>query len=214
MNEREFYTFTSAICRTQNPVEVKTVLCQRTVPQADVWSFETKEEADIFAVQHSSYIGYRDPDSQGSVCLPAGSSYAIRNPAVNSTIPMSRETEGVYAMNAMAMKAFYVGFWCIDAINGYAVTSDIDQLMWALVDSQFLYVHAVWLDGSPVESAINIARSRYIRRFYTRYNGQNERLTLPQDPRCMIYLDPYFADRERRYCRNSAMETLQTYGLF
>ena len=214
MTKRTFYVYTNNIACTEDPNKLKTIIFTRTVPWCDAWSFENNAEANIFAIQHNHYKGYCNPDSQGALLLPTVGEYFIENPVAKTTIPMTNGKGYTYVIDTTAMQVSSNGIWCVDAINGYAVVKDLNELVYLLADSPFLYVHATWLSGDAVGSAINVARNLYIRCFYIRYNSQNERIVLPVNPMEQIYLDPSFDERERRYSRSSAMENLQAYGIF
>ncbi len=209
------YIHTNLICLTSNPQTLFTILLCRQMPKCEVWVFESVDEAITFTIQHNNWIGFSNPNGNGALKIPRGE-FCMLNPAVPTTLPMTPTSDGgyVYNINTGIVQAPCVGYWSVDAINGYAVVRNLDGLMHYLLDAGFLYPHAVWIDGGTVEQAQNIAFSHYIRRFYTRYDGQNEMIALPEDSKTLIYQDPHFYEREQRYQPGSAMQVLREHGLF
>ena len=211
---KSFYVYTDIICRTSDRQLLYTILFSRKEARCSIWAFEYDDEANVFAIQHNNWVGFSNPDGRGALQLPVGGEFSLWNPAVNVTIPLMPVGAHNYVYNVGVVQAPFEGYWSIDASNGYAVVSDLNSLIYCLTEAKFIYPHATWINGGTVELARNIAVRQYVRRFYTRYDGQNEMIALPEDSKTLIYQDPHFYEREQRYQPGSVMQVLREHGLF
>ena len=103
-------------------------------------------------------------------------------------------------------------FWAIDAINGFAVASHLDELIYFLLDAGLIYSHAVpYCD--EYSAAIN-SRSAYLNRFACRF-GFGETVDLPYSfIRCgEIFIDTRYEEREHRRTDNQIRNNLMLRGL-
>ena len=103
-------------------------------------------------------------------------------------------------------------FWAIDAINGFAVASHLDELIYFLLDAGLIYSHAVpYCD--EYSAAIN-SRSAYLNRFACRF-GFGETVDLPYSfIRCgEIFIDTRYEEREQCRSDNQIRNNLMLRGL-
>ena len=103
-------------------------------------------------------------------------------------------------------------FWAIDAMNGFVVASNLDELIYFLLDAGLIYSHAIpYCDEN---SAAFISRATYLNRFACRY-GFGEPIELPYSLlRCgEIFLDVHHAERETRLKDNEIRNSLILRGL-
>ena len=103
-------------------------------------------------------------------------------------------------------------FWAIDAMNGFAVTSNLDELIYFLLDTRLVYSHAVTY-GDEYSAAIN-SRSAYLNRLACCY-GFGEPVELPYSLiRCgEIFIDTRYEEREQRRQDNEIRNNLILRGL-
>lgn len=216
---KSFYTYGSAVSVTDNPQKLFSLLYYRTIDFCDVYSFETNEEAHIYSMQQNCYYGYGWLGSRGPMKLPLSGEYFIQNPNIGEMFSMTEETtlDGIkplysVASDQNALQSPRTEIWAVDFINGFAVVDDLNSLMDILENYEYIYAHARWLQN--IDQALKVAKISYIRRFYARYDARTERLVLPEDTKTMIFIDPYFSDREERFKLNQSMHILHTYGIF
>ena len=104
-------------------------------------------------------------------------------------------------------------FWAIDAMNGFAVASSLDELIYFLLDAGLIYSHAVpYCD--EYSAAIN-SRSAYLNRFACRYGFGEPVVDLPYSfIRCgEIFTDTRYEEREHRRTDNQIRNNLMLRGL-
>ena len=103
-------------------------------------------------------------------------------------------------------------YWAIDAMNGYVVASNLDELIHFLLNVGLIYSHAVPY-GNECLAAVN-SRSAYLNRFSCRY-GFSEEIELPQN---LIssgegFIDFRYEEREKQNEDNRVRSYLQSCGL-
>ena len=103
-------------------------------------------------------------------------------------------------------------FWAIDSLNGFAVASNLNELIHFLLDAGLIYSHAAPY-GDEYSAAIN-SRSAYLNRFACRY-GFGEPVDLPYSLiRCgEIFMDTRYEEREQRRTDNQIRNNLMLRGL-
>ena len=94
------------------------------------------------------------------------------------------------------LKLVQIGEWAISALNGFCSAPDDITLCNFLDADTLAYPVAQWIEAEH-QIIISTARQNYIRRFYSRYWYNTEKLFLPQ---CQLdsFLDKHFAEREKR----------------
>lgn len=102
-------------------------------------------------------------------------------------------------------------FWAIDAMNGFAVASNLDELIHFMLDTGLIYSHAVPY-GDEYSAAFN-SRFAYLNRFACRY-GFVEPVELPYSLiRCgEIFIDTRYEEREQRRTDNLIRNNLMLRG--
>ena len=103
-------------------------------------------------------------------------------------------------------------FWAVDAMNGFAVADNLNDLIHFLADSGLIYAHAVPY-GDEL-SALEYSRSAYLDRFACRY-GFNENIILPSNPirNGELFIDPNYENREARRSSNVIHNQLMSFGM-
>ena len=103
-------------------------------------------------------------------------------------------------------------FWAIDAMNGFAVASNLDELIYFLMDDGLIYSHAIpYCDEN---SAAFNSRFAYLNRFACRY-GFGEPIELPYSlvRSNELFIDKHYAEREQRRQDNEIRNSLMLCGL-
>ena len=103
-------------------------------------------------------------------------------------------------------------FWAIDAINGFAVASNINDLIRILMDTGLIYSHAIPFGNEFLASVTS--RANYLKRFACRY-ASNEIVNLPMNPISSgeFFIDYNYEERETRCERNKVRNQLLSVGL-
>ena len=103
-------------------------------------------------------------------------------------------------------------FWAVDAINGFAVADNLNDLIHLLADSELVYGHAV--PCGDESSAALFSRSAYLKRFSSRYRF-DEGIALPTNPirNGQIFIDSHYENREKRRSNNSSVNQLLSVGM-
>ena len=103
-------------------------------------------------------------------------------------------------------------YWAIDALNGYAVASNLDELIYFLLDASLIYSHAVPYSNEYL-AAVN-SRSGYVNRFSCHY-GLNEMIDVPQTLISSggYFIDSRYEEREKRNEDNRVRNCLLSCGL-
>ena len=103
-------------------------------------------------------------------------------------------------------------FWAIDAMNGFAVASNLDELIYFLMDDGLIYSHAIpYCDEN---SAAFNSRFAYLNRFACRY-GFGEPIELPYSlvRSNELFIDKNYTEREQRRQDNEIRNSLILRGL-
>lgn len=104
-------------------------------------------------------------------------------------------------------------FWAIDAMNGFAVASNVDELIYFLLDAGLIYSHAVpYCD--EYSAAIN-SRAAYLNRFACRYGFGEPVGELPYSliRSGEFFIDTHYEEREHRRTDNQIRNNLMLRGL-
>jgi len=102
--------------------------------------------------------------------------------------------------------------WAVEAINGYAVASDLNMLAYFLTQQGFIYPRAVAYQNEILAGIT--ARAGFINRFAKRYGFESESLeNLPIIASGNYFVDEFHQERELRRVSNSTMQNLSEFGL-
>jgi len=117
-----------------------------------------------------------------------------------------------YKNPALLPNSVAESFWAVEAINGYAVASDLNMLAYFLTQQGFIYPRAVPYQNE-IFASIN-ARVRFINRFARRYGFETESLeNLPIIASGNYFVDSVHQERELRRVDNATMQNLSEFGL-
>lgn len=220
-----------------NSVEnLKNALYHRRYFYCEVACLRTIEEANSYVIQKYYNFFYSNPYLSGVAPMPLPQvdnkkTYNLNsnlltekieenNPTKNEVISFNNignqniynQLYPVYANPAM-MKNNIPSHWGIDAMNGYAICSDLNTLCQIMSSSQFIYPHAIACTDIRIASIE--ARSSYIDRFARRYGFYTESVeVLPILTESGSYfLDSNHNEREARYTENNIIKNLVSCGL-
>lgn len=103
-------------------------------------------------------------------------------------------------------------FWAIDANNGFALASTLNELLDLMLDSGLIYPHAIPFTNEMI-AGVN-ARNNYLGRFLSRY-AMSENIELPDSIICSgaYFIDDLYSEREKRRTENLALNLLINNGL-
>ena len=103
-------------------------------------------------------------------------------------------------------------FWAIDAMNGFAVANNLNDLIHFLADSGLTYAHTVPY-GDELSASVH-SRSAYLDRLACRY-GFNESITLPSNliRNGELFIDSDYENREVRRSINAIHNQLMSFGM-
>ena len=121
-------------------------------------------------------------------------------------LPMS------YAMPVIKKNVNEYLFWAVDANNGFAVASNLNELLKFMVHSGLIYPRAISVDNEIMAAVV--ARNNYLGRFFGRY-GIIETVYLPDSITCSgaYFIDDLYFEREKRREDNLAVNQLKANGL-
>ena len=214
--------------------ELYNALYYRTYPFCEVAVVQSATEADCYARQHYNANFLSNPHIYGfaPMPLPVNSvkiGYNIRanefveiNAVADSTncAPASENVPASFDFpqssrfsKPVAQQNVNEGlFWAVDAINGFAVTDNLNDLIHFLAYSGLVYAHAV--PYSNEFSAAVASRSAYLDRFACRYNF-NKDIELSTNPirSGQVFIDPNYENREARRSNNPTLNRLLSFGL-
>lgn len=145
-----------------------------------------------------------DSETDSTTCAPASENV----PATFDFPQSSRFSKPVVLQNVNDGL-----FWAVDAINGFAVTDNLNDLIYILADRGLIYAHAVPY-GDEFSAAVH-SRSAYLDRFACRYNFY-EGIELPTDliRNGQVFIDPDYENREAHRSNNATLNRLLSLGLF
>ena len=145
-----------------------------------------------------------DSATESATCAPASENV----PATFDFPPSSRFSKPVVRQNVNDGL-----FWAVDAINGFAVTDNLNDLISILADRGLVYAHAVPY-GDEFSAAV-YSRSAYLDRFACRYNFyEGIELSTNLIRNGEVFIDPDYENREARRSNNPTLNRLLSLGLF
>lgn len=219
---------------TKGPQELFNALCFRQGAACEAFALETQEEANVLMHQRYPYRFYSNPLLYGRtpMGLPATGCFNLVDGQTCQEIqpntapvplcsgsaaepsmqpaPFIQPPIGTFGMEAGAVAGI---FWSIDAMNGYTMASNLDELVYVLSNPALVYPHAVtWTDPN---AALVAARNFYLARFFRRYDATKEIVSLPEQEMEAgdMFLDQYYENRENCRAGNSVLERLVSAGL-
>ena len=154
----------------------------------------------------STAIGYN---------IQANDFVEINSTAVSENLPATINDQqcSLFAKPIVVQQNINDGlFWAVDAMNGFAVADNLNDLIHFLADSGLIQAHAVPYGDELSASAYS--RSAYLNRFARLY-GFNENITLPSNPihSGELFIDPNYENRETRRSSNVIHNQLMSFGL-
>ena len=218
------------ICRTRE--ELINALVYRHYPFCEVAVLSNAEEAHCYAQQRYHANFFANPYLYGYPTMPLpntanNTGYNVRGADFSEinvqqhqpdednlpTVPDSLPNISLQYSKPVLQANVNDGlFWAIDAINGFALASNLDELIYFLLDAGLIYSHAIpYCD--EYSAAFN-SRSAYLNRFACRY-GFGEPIDLPYSLiRCgEIFTDTRYEKREQRRTDNQIRNNLMLRGL-
>lgn len=221
------------ICRTRE--ELRNALFYRHYPFCEVAVLSNAEEAHCYAQQRYHANFFANPYLYGYPPMPlpntANTGYNVRGADFSEislaanvqqhqpdednlpTVPDFLPNISLQYSKPVSQTNINDGlFWAIDAMNGFAVASNVDELIYFLLDAGLIYSHAVPY-GDEYSAVIN-SRSAYLNRFACRY-GFGETVDLPYSfTRCgEIFIDTRYEEREQCRSDNQIRNNLMLRGL-
>lgn len=215
--------------------ELYNALYYRHYPYCEVAVFSRLEEAHLYVTQRYHVNLFSNPYLYGYPPMPLpieskNNGYNIRandfveitaeSCSSNEIMPTnfdSQQTQLIqnympYAKPIMQQNVNEGLFWAIDAINGFAVASNINDLIRILMDTGLIYSHAIPF-GNEFLAAVT-SRANYLNRFACRY-ASNEIVNLPMNPISSgeFFIDYNYKERESRCEKNKVRNQLLSVGL-
>lgn len=223
------------ICRTRD--ELRNALFYRHYPFCEVAVLSNAEEAHCYAQQRYHANFFANPYLYGYPTMPLpntanntdynirGADFSEINLAANVRQNQAEEDNLPTVLDSLPNISLRYSkpvsqanvndglFWAIDAMNGFAVASNVDALIYFLLDARLIYSHAVPY-GDEYSAAIN-SRSAYLNRFACRYGFGEPVGELPYSLiRCgEIFTDTRYEEREHRRTNNQIRNNLMLRGL-
>ena len=215
--------------------ELYNALYYRHYPFCEVAVLNTLEEAQYYAWQryHANFLS--NPYLYGFAPMPLPmmsnkSGYNIRGndfveipvdvvPTNNNELANISNQQMTFCSDSMSYDKPVLKenvndrlYWAIDAMNGYAVASNLDELIHFLLNVGLIYSHAVPY-GNECLAAVN-SRSAYLNRFSCRY-GFSEEIELLQNliSSGEYFIDSRYEEREKKNEDNRVRSYLLSCGL-
>ena len=216
------------ICRTRE--ELRNALFYRHYFFCEIAVLSNAEEAHCYARQRYHVNFFANPYLYGYPPMPLpntanNTSYNIRGADFSEIQQYQHEEDNLptvldclpkisvqYSKPVSQANVNDGLFWAIDAMNGFAVASNLDELIYFLLDAGLIYSHAI--PYSDEYSAAFNSRSAYLNRFSCHY-GFGEPVELPYSLiRCgEIFIDTRYEEREQRRSDNKIRNNLMLRGL-
>ena len=216
---------------TQSIEELMTAISQRQFFYCEVTVLNEVEEAARYAVQKYYAMFYANPflSEESAMPLPTPASnqcYNLKSNRLMTAISESDKNLELTEVSPTAFNLMYpqyknpellqnssVGtFWSVEAINGYAVASDLNMLAYLLTRQGFIYPRAVPYQNEVLASIK--ARAGFIERFARRYGFESEQLAyLPIIGSGHYFVDEFHQEREVRRIDNPTTQKLLDFGL-
>ena len=225
-------TFDNVIV-TQNIEELMATISQRQYFHCEVAVLNEVEEATRYAVQKYYAMFHSNPFLAEVTPMPlptpaSNQFYNLKSHRLTTAISGSDKNlelapSGASQSNFNLMYQQYKNpalfqnlttetYWAVEAINGYAVASDLNMLAYFLTQQGFIYPRAVPYQNEILAS-IN-ARAGFINRFARRYGFETESLEyLPIIASGNYFVDSVHQERELRRVANLTIQNLSEFGL-
>lgn len=225
-------TFDNVIV-TQSIEELMAAIGQRQYFHCEVAVLNEVEEATRYAVQKYYEMFYSNPflSEVTPMPLPTPASrqfYNLKSHRLTMAISESDKNLELapsgasqsnfnlmyqqYKNPALLQNSAVESFWAVEAINGYAVASDLNMLAYFLTQQGFIYPRAVPYQNE-IFASIN-ARAEFINRFARRYGFETESLEyLPIIASGNYFVDVIHQEREMRRMDNPTMQKISAVGL-
>lgn len=188
----------------------------------EIYRFPNLADANNFMFQRYHYRHFSQPKFYGiaPIPLPIAGEYQLGH--LNS--PIIPESEQIPVLispsNQMYTDEFsesipseaanigmnvaqpvYNMLWAFDAMNGFASSyNDLHDVVNTMANPELIYPHAITVMPFPDEFTVTrTARTNYTHRFYCRYDGRREVITLPDRDFYIgeIFTDPHYQRREK-----------------
>lgn len=207
--------------------ELYNALYFRKYPFCEVAVFPNVDEAHYYIQQRYNANFLANPYLYGFAPMPLPSTstkigYNIRandfveinSDVVSENLPATINDQqcSLFAKPVVVQQNINDGlFWAVDAMNGFAVADNLNDLIHFLADSKLIYAHAVPYCDELSASAYS--RSAYLNRFACRY-GFNESIRLPVNPirNGELFIDSDYEPREARRSVNDIHNQLMSFG--
>ena len=213
--------------------ELYNALYYRHYPYCEVAVFPRLEEAHLYVTQRYHVNLFSNPYLYGYAPMPLpieskNSGYNIRAKefveitadSSNEIMPANFDSQQAqliqnympYAKPIVQQNVNEGLFWAIDAINGFAVVSDIKDLISVMLNESLSYAHAIPF-GDEWSASVS-SRASYLNRFACRYDFK-EIVNLPTNPirSGEIFVDCNYEERESRCEKNKVRNQLLSVGL-
>ena len=215
--------------------ELYNALYYRYYSFCEVAVFQRLEEAHLYVTQRYHVNLFSNPYLYGYTPMPLpieskNNGYNIRakefveitaeSCSSNEIMPASFDSQQTqliqnympYAKPVVQQNVNEGLFWAIDAINGFAVASNVNELISLLIDSGLIYSHAIPIGSESLASVTS--RANYLNRFACRYDFK-EIVNLPTNPirSGEFFIDYNYEERETRCERNKVRNQLLSVGL-
>ena len=207
--------------------EIYNVLYYRKYPFCEVAVFQSVTEAHCYVQQHGNADFLSNPHLYGFAPMPL----PVNSPKIGYNIRANKFVEFNSDSAAENLPATFDFpqcsrfskpvvrqnvndglFWAVDAINGFAVTDNLRDLICFLADRGLVYAHAVPY-GDELSAAV-ASRAAYLNRFACRYNFCED-IKLPTNLICNgeFFIDRDYENREARRSNNPTLNRLLSFGL-
>ena len=208
--------------------ELYNALYFRKYPFCEVAVFPNVDEAHYYIQQRYNANFLANPYLYGFAPMPLPSTstkigYNIRandfveinSDVVSENLPATINDQqcSLFAKPVVVQQNINDGlFWAVDAMNGFAVANNLNDLIHFLADSGLIYAHAVPYGDELSASAHS--RSAYLDRFACHY-GFNENITLPLNHirNGELFIDSDYEKREARRSINVIHNQLMSFGI-
>lgn len=215
--------------------ELYNALCYRHYPFCEVAVLNTLEEAQCYAWQRYYVNFLSNPYLYGFAPMPLPmmsnkNGYNIRGrdfeeitvgvvPTNDNELANVSNQQITFCSESMSYDKPVLKenvndrlYWAIDALNGYAVASSLNEFIYFLLGVGLIYSHAVPYSNEYL-AAVN-SRSAYLNRFSCHY-GFNEEIELPHNLLSSgeYFIDSRYEEREKRNEDNRVRSYLLSCGL-
>ena len=199
---------------------------------AEVNRFDTLEEANMFISQKYLCYAFSVTGAYLPAALPKSDTFALAldpaaqalamgmptmSPVVSqtyATMPMLPQGSQTAIPQSIPQNPACPGFWAIDCLNGYGITSnDLSDFLDAMTCAELVAPHALLCFDE--DTASRMAYGEYIRRFYCRYDGHRFHPLIFYHPLKAgeVLHDPGYEEREKGFAMSDTHLGLLMKGL-